>query len=67
MALRTPADFTSINDIADREAIETFNLVIDDDHTYFVGQSRVLAWDATELIPTFQRVPGLPAPVLREE
>jgi len=67
MALRTPADFTSINDIEDREAIETFNLVIDDDHTYFVGQSRVLAWDATELIPTFQRVPGLPAPVLREE
>lgn len=67
MALRTPANFTSIDDITDREAIETFNLVIDDDHTYFVGQSRVLAWDASELIPTFQRVPGLPAPVLREE
>ncbi len=62
--LRTPEGFETITDLQDQEAIETFNLVIDQDHTYLVGQSRVLSSDATELVPTFQRAPGLPASTL---
>lgn len=59
--LRTPEGFEKIDDLQEREPIETLNLVIDEDHTFFVGQSRLLSSDATELIPTFQRVPGLAA------
>ncbi len=67
MSLRTTSGYSTIKSLKDSEAIETFNLVVDEDHTYFVGQSRVLAYDATELSPTFQRLPGLPAEVLRGE
>lgn len=63
-ALRTPDGFEKISDLQDQEAIDTFNLVIDEDHTYLVGQSRLLSSDATELVPTFQRAPGLPASTL---
>jgi len=57
--------YGSIKLLKDAEDIETFNLVVDGSHTYFVGQSEVLAYDATELIPTFQKAPGVPARVLR--
>lgn len=67
MALRTSTGFAKIEDLKDADAIETYNLVVDTDHTYFVGQSRILSFDATELIPTFQKSPGLPAEVLRKE
>jgi len=67
MSLRTTSGYSTIKSLKDSEAIETFNLVVDEDHTYFVGQSRVLAYDATELSPTFQLMPGLPAEVLRGE
>ena len=67
MSLRTATGFATIEDLKDAEAIETYNLVVDEDHTYFVGQSRILSFDATELIPTFQKAPGLPAEVLRKE
>jgi hypothetical protein len=67
MALRTSTGFAKIDELNDADAIETYNLVVDEDHTYFVGQSRILSFDATELIPTFQKAPGLPAEVLRKE
>lgn len=67
MALRTSTGFAKIDELKDADAIETYNLVVDSDHTYFVGQSRILSFDATELIPTFQKAPGLPAEVLRKE
>lgn len=65
MALRTSSGFATILSLKDAGEIETYNLVVDEYHTYFVGQSGVLAYDATELIPTFQKTLGLPAPVLR--
>ena len=36
----------------------TFNLVVDDFHTYFVGEQRVLSYDNTLLSPTLQPTPG---------
>ncbi|TWU32877.1 polymorphic toxin-type HINT domain-containing protein [Novipirellula artificiosorum] len=49
----------AIEDVA--EPAETYNLVVADFHTYFVGAERILSNDATELSPTLQVVPGLPA------
>lgn len=43
------------------EKVTTYNLVVDSFHTYFVGKERILSYDVTELRPTFQTVPGLPA------
>jgi hypothetical protein len=45
---------TSIGDKA-----ETYNLVVADFHTYFVGQERVLTHDVTPRRPTDATVPGL--------
>lgn len=42
------------------EPVETFNLIVADNHTYFVGPERLLSNDATDLRPTLQVVPGLP-------
>jgi hypothetical protein len=42
------------------EEVETFNLVVADYHTYFVGPERVLSNDATELRPTMKAIPGAP-------
>ena len=67
MSLRTSTGFAVIEQLKDAEASETFNLVVDKDHTYFVGQSRVLSFDASDPIPTFQRAPGLPAETLRQK
>lgn len=36
-----------------------YNLVVDDFHTYFVGQSKILSHDVTTPQPTDVRVPGL--------
>ena len=47
--------------------VETYNLVVPDSHTYFVGSERLLSWDATDLQPTFQLVPGLPADILAKK
>ncbi len=46
------------------EEVETYNLVVADYQTYFVGPERILSNDATELRPTLQVVPGLPSTVM---
>ncbi|MFM8215398.1 MAG: polymorphic toxin-type HINT domain-containing protein, partial [Pirellula sp.] len=56
--LRTATGFASIQKIKDGLSEVTYNLVVDYDHTYFVGQSRLLSFDASEAIPAFQKVPG---------
>jgi hypothetical protein len=66
MAIRTATGFATIESLKDAQAMETYNLVVDEDHTYFVGQSRLLSFDASELIPTFQKVPGVPADALKQ-
>jgi hypothetical protein len=40
---------------------ESYNLVVDDFHNYFVGQQKLLAHDNTPRRPTRMIVPGLPA------
>jgi hypothetical protein len=42
------------------EEVETFNLVVADYHTYFVGPEHILSNDATELRPTMKASPGAP-------
>lgn len=66
MAVRTATGFATIESLKDSEPAETYNLVVDDDHTYFVGQTRLLSFDASDLIPTFQKVPGVPADAIKQ-
>jgi hypothetical protein len=67
MAFRTSTGFAAVRDIQDADAIETYNLVVDEDHTYFVGRSRLLSFDASEVIPTFQTTPGFPAALVKND
>ena len=43
----------------------THNLIVADNHSYFVGRQRVLSNDASELKPTLLKVPGLHLSVAR--
>lgn len=47
-----------VNLIEDPLEQETYNLVVDQFHTYFVGPERVLSYDNSELQPTLRAVPG---------
>jgi hypothetical protein len=40
------------------EAVPVYNLIVDQNHTYFVGKDRLLSWDVTSLQPTLLKVPG---------
>ncbi len=40
------------------EKAVTYNLIVADNHSYFVGSQRVLSNDASELKPTLLKVPG---------
>ncbi len=44
--------------IAVEEPVQTFNLVVDRHHTYFVGPDRILSYDNTPLKPTLLTLPG---------
>jgi Pretoxin HINT domain len=37
---------------------ETYNLIVEGFHIYFVGQDRVLSFDNSEPLPTLRAVPG---------
>lgn len=47
--------------VVDPTEQKTYNLVVDDFHTYFVGEQRVLSYDNTLLNPTLQPTPGYEA------
>ncbi|WP_419194554.1 polymorphic toxin-type HINT domain-containing protein [Novipirellula herctigrandis] len=65
MVLRHATGTTAIEAVElAEEPVETFNLIVADNHTYFVGPERILCSDATEIRPTLQVVPGLPVNVL---
>ncbi|MFM7516389.1 MAG: hypothetical protein ACKO3V_05565, partial [Pirellula sp.] len=64
---RTAEGYATIDSIKNADSVVTYNLTVDQDHTYFVGQSRVLSFDASEAIPTFYKVPGLAPSPLRSE
>lgn len=61
MFLRTPSASVEIVKIAQAEVVQTYNLVVADNNSYFAGNDRILSYDGNELVHTFQRVPGLPA------
>lgn len=43
----------------DDEPVETFNLIVDNFHSYFVGQSKILSHDNTTPRGTDAKIPGL--------
>ncbi|MEZ6134373.1 MAG: hypothetical protein R3C53_05620 [Pirellulaceae bacterium] len=59
MTLHTATGSTAIKDLVPNPNPQpTYNLVVDDLHTYFVGDQRVLSFDNTQLKPTRCTVPG---------
>lgn len=67
MSIRTASGNVRIERISDSNDEVAYNLAVADNHNYFVGEQRLLSFDAGELIPTFQRVPGLPADPLKPQ
>ncbi len=53
----------SVELVADKAV--TYNLIVADNHSYFVGSQRLLSNDASELKPTLLKVPGLQLSVAR--
>lgn len=67
MLLHNASGTTRIDNILeDPLEQETFNLVVDELHTYFVGPERVLSYDNSELQPTLRAVPGYGQIVLKQ-
>lgn len=59
MMLHTARGNTEIESVeADSNEVETYNLVVADFHTYFVGEQRILSYDNTPVKPSFRAVPG---------
>jgi hypothetical protein len=59
MMLHTARGNTEIEGIEqDTSAAETYNLVVADFNTYFVGQQRILSYDNTQVKPTLRALPG---------
>jgi hypothetical protein len=59
--LHTATNPVKITDSQPGILAETYNLVVDDFHTYFVGDQKLLTHDNTPRRPTRMVVPGLPA------
>lgn len=59
MQMHTATGTVTIAGIEPQEEQQpTHNLVVEDSHTYFVGQSRILSYDNTSATPTLRSVPG---------
>ncbi len=59
MILRSASSTSEIRDVIhDPIERETYNLVVDGFHTYFVGEHRILSHDNTLPRPTLRTVPG---------
>jgi hypothetical protein len=57
--VRTPTGSVTIDDIQEAKVEETYNLVVADFNTYFVGDNRLLVHDNTLRQPTQAVLPGL--------
>ncbi len=57
--LHTPIGVTRVASTESAEPTPTYNLVVADFHTYFVGKSAILSHDVLPPKPTNKRVPGL--------
>jgi len=49
----------AVGSVQDAEVAVTYNLIVADFHTYFVGKTNLLTHDNTVLRPTNAVVPGL--------
>ncbi len=58
MNLHTLSGTASVKSVRQEAPQPTFNLVVDEYHTYFVGKDRLLSFDNIEPRPTLRRVPG---------
>lgn len=59
MLLHTATGTTEVEETIENPTPQpTYNLVVDEFHTYFVGPQRVLSYDNTLLKPTLRQVPG---------
>lgn len=61
MQIRTASGSIEIAKLEDTPDAVTYNIAVANNHSYFVGKDRLLSYDARELIPTLQVVPGVPA------
>jgi hypothetical protein len=59
MVLHGVGDSTVVSDVEETDAQTTYNLVVDQFHTYVVGEARILCHDNTARRPTNALVPGL--------
>jgi len=60
MGLHAARGFAVIESVTeDQEPVETYNLIVDECHSYFVGKNLVLSHDNTTCQPVTNRVPGL--------
>ncbi len=57
--LWTMRGLATIENVEAKPAAEAYNLVVDDLHTYFVGDARILVHDNAPLVEQPQLVPGL--------
>ncbi|MBA3485101.1 MAG: hypothetical protein H0T51_25170 [Pirellulales bacterium] len=62
-----PAQLTTLDPLAPAEETEAYNLVVDDFHTYVVGESRLVVHDNTCPRPTTAMAPGLPRKAAAED
>ena len=60
MGLHTARGFAVIDSIEEEiDPVETFNLIVDECHSYFVGKQLILSHDNTFREPVLNRIPGL--------
>lgn len=57
--LHTPTGAVRVASLAPAESVPTYNLVVADFHTYFVGKTGLLSHDVLPPKPTDKQVPGL--------
>ena len=59
MLLHTATGTVSIEEVQPAEKqSEVFNLIVEKNHTYFVGEDRILSNDGTDIRPTVLKAPG---------
>jgi hypothetical protein len=58
--LHTVTGFAEVESLEDADSVEAYNLVVDEFHTYFIGNSHVLVHDNSFAKPLLNSVPGLP-------
>lgn len=59
MAIHGCSGTNKVTEVEQGEQLQSYNLIVADFHTYFIGKTRVLSHDNTPRRPTMNIVPGL--------